>query len=195
MRIVLYKLVCCLVIIIFFKGNVLLEELPFSNAYCIIFPLCHNIHRVVFLISKCLKCYQIGRKISTKGGKVVGGGAAGINKNHISFQSLKTFFSLLNRVRFKHGRWGKDINYFANGGFAKLCRFYKLPRLFSVYVRYFKKRKKSAPSILCISFFYFFFSPPLLRPPLPSLPLPVLCTHCSACSSGETEKIALLLIR
>lgn len=105
-----------------------------------------------------------------QGGEGCWGGAAGINKNHISFQSLKTFFSLLNRVRFKHGRWGKDINYFANGGFAKLCRFYKLPRLFSVYVRYFKKRKKSAPSILCISFFYFFFSPPLLRPPLPSPP-------------------------
>lgn len=129
-----------------------------------------------------------------RGGDGCGGGGAGINKSHVSFRSLKTFFSLSNRVRFTHGGWGKDVVYFANGVFAKLCRFYKLPRLFSVYVRYFKKRKQSSPSILCISFFYFFF-PSLLFSALPPLPLPVLCTHCSACSSGETEKIALLLIR
>lgn len=114
------------------------------------------------------------------GGWLLGGGGAGINKSCISFQSLKTFFSPLNHVRFKHGRWGKDVIYFANGVFGKLCRFYKLPRLFSVYVRYFKKRKKkSSPSILCISFFY--SNPPrcpLLCPPL----LPPTCSvHALFC--------------
>lgn len=101
------------------------------------------------------------------------GGGAGINKSHNSFQSLKTFFSLLSHVRFKHGRRGQDV-YFANGVFAN-CRFYKLPPLFSVYVRYFKKRKKSSPSTLCISFFFFcFFSPSPHSLPCPVLPLPAL---------------------
>lgn len=121
----------------------------------VLYSLFVNIHRVVFLISKCLKCYQIGRKIFIKGGVVVGEGGAGINKSHNSFQSLKTFFSLLSHVRFKHGRRGQGV-YFANGVFAN-CRFYKLPPLFSVYVRYFRKRKKSSPSTLCISFFCFIF--------------------------------------
>lgn len=161
----------------------------------VLYSLFVNIHRVVFLISKCLKCYQIGRKIFIKGGVVVGEGGAGINKSHNSFQSLKTFFSLLSHVRFKHGRRGQGV-YFANGVFAN-CRFYKLPPLFSVYVRYFRKRKKSSPSTLCISFFCFFFYPPPLipSPVLCPRPCPILCTHCSACSSGETEEIAVLLIR
>lgn len=55
------------------------------------------------------------------------------------------------------------------------------------------KREEKALPPFCASAFSIFF--PLLFSALPSLPLPVLCTHCSACSSGETEKIALLLIR
>lgn len=136
----------------------------------VLYSLFVNIHRVVFLISKCLKCYQIGRKIFIKGGVVVWGGSAGINKSHNSFQSLKTFFSLLSHVRFKHGRRGQDV-YFASGVFAN-CRFYKLPLLFSVYVRYFKKRKKSSPSTLCICFFWVLFV--CLFFPLPSFP-PLSC--------------------
>lgn len=163
----------------------------------VLYSLFVNIHRVVFLISKCLKCYQIGRKIFIKGGVVVGEGGAGINKSHNSFQSLKIFFSLLSHVRFKQGRWGQDVS-FANGVFAN-CRFYELPPLFSVYVRYFKTRKKSSPFTLCISFFclfFFLFPPPLIPCPVPCPPpCPVLCTHCSACSSGEAEEIAVLLIR
>lgn len=135
----------------------------------VLYSLFVNIHRVVFLISKCLKCYQIGRKIFIKGGVVVGEGGAGINKSHNSFQSLKIFFSLLSHVRFKHGRRGQGVS-FANGVFAN-CRFYKLPPLFSVYVRYFKTRKKKALPPLCASAFSGFF---FLFPPSPhSLPCPV----------------------
>lgn len=142
----------------------------------VLYSLFVNIHCVVFLISKCLKCYKIGRKIFIKGGVVVGEGGAGINKSHNSFQSLKIFFSLLSHVRFKQGRWGQDVS-FANGVFAN-CRFYELPLLFSVYVRYFKTRKKSSPSTLCISFFclfFFFFIPSLPSfPALSRVPLPAL---------------------
>lgn len=142
----------------------------------VLYSLFVNIHRVVFLISKCLKCYQLGRKIYIKGGMVVGGGSAGINKSHNSFQSLEAFFSLLSHVRFKHGRWGQDV-YFASGVFAN-CRFYTLPLLFSVYVRYFKNRKKSSPSTSCISFFcsffFFYFPPPPSFSPLSCAPLPAL---------------------
>lgn len=138
----------------------------------VLYSLFVNIHRVVFLISKCLKCYQIGRKIFSKGGVVVGEGVAGINKSHNSFQSVKIFFSLLSHVRFKHGRWGQDVS-FANEVFAN-CRFYKLPPLFSVYVQYFKMRERSSPSTLCISFFWVvFFSLPSF-PPLSCAPLPAL---------------------
>lgn len=170
--------------------------MPFSNANCIIL-LSVNIHCVVFFNFKMPQMLSKRKETLYQGERGCWGGGAGINKSHNSFQSLKTFFSLLSHVRFKHGRWGQDV-YFANGVFAN-CRFYKLPPLFSVYVRYFKKRKKSSPSTLCISFFcFFFFFPPLPSfPPLSCAPppCPVLCTHCSACSSGETEEIAVLLIR
>lgn len=140
----------------------------------VLYSLFVNIHRVVFLISKCLKCYQIGRKIFIKGGVVVGEGGAGINKSHNSFQSLKIFFSLLSHVRFKHGRRGQGVS-FANGVFAN-CRFYKLPPLFSVYVRYFKTRKKKALPPLCASAFsgFFSFCPLPSFPALSCAPLPAL---------------------
>lgn len=149
----------------------------------VLYSLFVNIHRVVFLISKCLKCYQIGRKIFIKGGMVIGGGSAGINKSHNSFQSLKTFLSLLSHVRFKHGRWGQDV-YFTSGVFAN-CRFYELPLLFSVYVRYFKKRKKALPPLCASAFsvvFFFFYFPPsahsLPCPVPPSLPCSVHALFC-----------------
>lgn len=165
----------------------------------VLYSLFVNIHRVVFLISKCLKCYQIGRKIFIKGGVVVGEGGAGINKSHNSFQSLKIFFSLLSHVRFKHRRRGQDVS-FAKGVFAN-CRFLQVASVVFCLRPIFqneKKKKRSSPSTLCISFFWvwFFFPPPLIPSPvLCPPPCPVLCTHCSACSSGETEEIAVLLIR
>lgn len=77
---------------------------------------------------------------------------------------------------------GKRRPWFCPGALAELCTFYTLPRLFSVYVRYFRKRWKSSPSVLCIRFFCFSPSSP---PPSPALP--VLCLRCPAQSSGETE--------
>lgn len=149
--------------------------MPFSNANCIIL-LSVNIHCVVFFNFKMPQMLSKRKETLYQGERGCWGGGAGINKSHNSFQSLKTFFSLLSHVRFKHGRRGQDV-YFANGVFAN-CRFYKLPPLFSVYVRYFKKRKKSSPSTLCISFFcfFFFFSPP------PLIPSPVLCSPSLPCS-------------
>lgn len=152
--------------------------MPFSNANCIILPLCQQ-------SSHCLFDFKMPQMLSERkenlyqgGAWLLGEGVPGINKSHNSFQCLKTFFSLLSHVRFKHGRRGQDV-YFANGVFAS-CRFYKLPLLFSVYVRYFRKRKKIALPPLCASAFsVLFFSPLPSFPPLScALPLPALfCAH------------------
>lgn len=157
----------------------------------VLYSLSVNIHRVVFLISKCLKCYQIGRKIFIKGGVVVGGGGAGINKSHNSFQSLKAFFSLWSHVRLNTG--DGDRTFILPMGCLQTVDFTSCLRCFLFTSDISKREKKALPPLCASAFFWVVFFPPLPCPVPP--PCPVLCTHCSACSSGETEEIAVLLIR
>lgn len=134
----------------------------------VLYSLSVNIHRVVFLISKCLKCYQIGRKIFIKGGVVVGGGGAGINKSHNSFQSLKAFFSLWSHVRLNTG--DGDRTFILPMGCLQTVDFTSCLRCFLFTSDISKREKKALPPLCASAFFWVVFFPPSpVLCPLPAL--------------------------